>query len=80
MIDGVRCRVSVLVRVMVRSQEAPGNYPTAEPFSPRRAEWSTQGRVLVRINLWVPSRDTCMGHPLGRLQESSRAAAVALWK
>ena len=48
--EWVKCRVSVTVRVMfrvsVRSQESPGTDPTAEPLSPQRAEWGTQGRVL----------------------------------
>ena len=34
----------------------------------------------VRISLWVPKLDTRMGHPSGRPQDSSRAAAVMLCK
>ena len=41
-IEWVKCRMSVTVRVMfrvsVRSQESPGTDPTAEPLSPQRAE------------------------------------------
>ena len=62
MIDRVRCRVRVMARVMgrvrIRSQETPGTDPTAEHLSPRRAYWSTQRRVPVRIRLWVPRPDT----------------------
>ena len=74
----MRVLVRVRVGVRVRSQEAQGTDRTAEALSPRRFEWSTQGRVPVRINLWVPRPDKCMAHPSGRPQESSRAAAVVL--
>ena len=67
-----------MVRVKVRSQKTTGPDPTAEQWSPQRAEWSTHGRMLVRISLWVSRPDKCMIHPSFRLQESSRAAAVAL--
>ena len=46
----VRC----IFRVRIRSQEAPGSEPTEVQLSPRRAEWSGQGRVPVRISLCVP--------------------------
>ena len=34
----------------------------------------------VRIKIWVPRPDKCMGHPSGRPQEFSRAAAAGVWK
>ena len=58
--DRVMCRfrvmVTVTVRVMVSSQEAPGTELTAIHLSPRMDEWSAQGRVPVRIGPWVPSQ------------------------
>ena len=82
--DRIRCRlrdmVRVTVRARVRSQEAAHTEPTAEQMSPRKAEWSTQGRVPIRSSLWVPRPDKCVGHPSGRPQVSSHVAAVALWK
>ena len=56
--DWVRFWLAVLVgvRVTVRSQEAPGTEPTAVWLSTQRAELRAQGRVLVRISLWVPSQ------------------------
>ena len=84
MLDRVRCRVKVIVRVMirvrVRSQEALGTEPTPVVLSPRRGEWCPQGWVSVRTSLWVPRPEICKGHPLGRHQDSSHAAAVALLK
>ena len=62
----------VRVRVRVRSQEAPGPDPTAERWSPRQAEWSTQGRPLGRMSLCVPRPEIYMGHPSRRPQEYSR--------
>ena len=38
------------------------------------------GRVSVRISLWVPIPDKCMGDTSDMPQESSRAAVVMLWK
>ena len=75
-IDRVRCRVRVRVRFSVRvmSQEAPGTELTAEKLSPRRFQWSTQGRVPVRISLRVPWPVKCMGHPSGGAQESPSTA------
>ena len=70
----------VIVRVRVRSQEAPAAEPRAVQLSPQRAEWITQGRLPVWISLWVLRPDKYMGHPSGRPQESSRAALVALCK
>ena len=84
MLDRVRCRVKVMVRVMirvtVRFQEPLGTEPTTVVLSPRMGEWCPQGRVSVRTSLWVPRPDKCKGHPSGRPQDSSRAAAVALLK
>ena len=76
----LRVMVRVKVRVRVRSQEAPASELTPEQMSTRRPECSIQGRVLVRISLWVPRLDKCMGHPSGGPQDSSCAAAVVLWK
>ena len=80
----VRCRVRVMVRVMfrvwVRSQKAPGTEPTAEQLSPCRAEWTTLGRLPVRISLCLPRPDKYMGHTSGQPLESSCEAAVALCK
>ena len=70
----------MLVSIRVRFQDVPGTETIAEQLSPQRAEGSTQGRVLVRISLLVPRPDNCMGHPSFRPQESSCAAAAALWK
>ena len=68
------------VRVRVRSQEAARTEPTAEQMSPRKTQWSTQGRVSVRSSLGLPSPDECGGHRSGRPQASSHAGAVSLWK
>ena len=76
----IMVKFRVTVRVRVRSQEAPGPDLKTEQLSPRKAEWSTPGRVLVRSSLWVQSSDKCMGHILGRPHVYSRAAAVVLWK
>ena len=69
MLDRVRCRVRVIVRFTVtvrfRSQEALGTETTTVLLSPRRAEWSTQGKVSVRISLWVPRPDKFMGQMYG---------------
>ena len=82
--DRVRFRVRVMFKVMfrvrVRCQESPDTDPTAEQLSPRRSEWSTQGKVQVRISFWVPRPDKYMGHPSVRPKNSSSAAAIALWK
>ena len=84
MLDWVRCRVKVMVgvmiRVRVRSQETLGTEPTTVVLSQQRGEWCPQGRVSIRTSLWVPRPDKCKGHPLGRPQDSSHAAAVALLK
>ena len=84
MLDWVRCRVKVMVgvmiRVRVRSQETLGTEPTTVVLSPRRGEWWPQRRVSVRTSLWVPRPDKCKGHPSGRPQDSSCAAAVTLLK
>ena len=64
------------VRVRVRSQEGPGAEPTAGQQSPRMAELRAQGRVLVRISLWLPKPHNSLCPWSVRLQESSRAVAV----
>jgi len=71
-----RWRVPIRDRVRVRYQEAPGAKHTAGQWSPRRAELSAKGRVLVRIRLWLPRPHTSMGPWSGRPQESSRAPAA----
>ena len=54
-IDRVRSRLRARVRITVRVRVCPGRLqaltPTSEQLSPQRAEWSTQGRTLVRISL-----------------------------
>ena len=74
--DWVRFWLAVLVgvRVTVMSQEAPGTEPTAVWLSTQRGELRAQGRVLVRISLWVPMPDISMGHLLCRRQDSSQIA------
>ena len=57
------------------SQEAPGAEITRVKWPPRRAVLRAQGRVLVRISLWLPRPHNSMGPWLGRLQESSWVAA-----
>ena len=69
-----------MVSVRVSSQEAPGTEPTRVQLSPRGAELRAQGRVPVRVSLWVPRPDKCMGHWSGRLQESSQALHPGLQK
>ena len=51
-----RCsvRVTFLVMVEISSQEVLDPEPTAVRLSPRRADWSAQGRVLVSISLCIP--------------------------
>ena len=72
--------VRVKVRVRLRTQDAPGTETPTVHLSPRRAEWSTQGRVPVRIILWVPRPDYSMGHYSGRPQKYSLVDTLALWK
>ena len=78
--DRVRFRLRVLVKfsvtVRVSSQEAPGAEPTAVQWPPRRFQLRTQGRVLVRISLWLPRPHNSMGPWSIRPHESSQAAAV----
>ena len=76
----VRVRIKIRVRVNVRSKGAPGAEPTAVQLSPRRAEWSTQGRVPVSISLWFSNPDKYMGHPFCRPQESSCSDVVVVFK
>ena len=59
----IRCTLRVMDRVRFNSHKAPGMDPTAEQLSLQRAHSSTQGRMPVRISLWVPWPDKCMGHP-----------------
>ena len=47
----LRFMFRVTVRVRFGSQEALGTDPTAQHLFPRRAVWSTQGRVPVMISL-----------------------------
>ena len=53
----------------VCSQDVQGAKHIAVHLSPRRAELRAQGRVLVRVCLWVPRPDNSMGHWLVRPQE-----------
>ena len=80
MLDTVRLRVRVMFRftVSVKVQVSEGSDSTAKQLSSWRPECSTEGRVFIRINLWVPKPDKHKAHPLGRPQDSSRAAAVVL--
>ena len=82
-IDRVWCTVTFMVRVTVRfrcrSHETPDTDPKQQ-VSTWRAECSTQGRVPVSLRIWVPRPNKCMGHRLGRPQDSRCAAAVVLWK
>ena len=80
-IDRIRCRVILWLGLLL------GLGPTRlQALAPNRAgvnlkaECSTHGRVPISLSIWVPRPTRCMGHPLGRPQESSRAAAVTLWK
>ena len=72
--------VRVKVRVRLRTQNAPATETPTVDLSPRRAEWSTQGRVPVRISLWVPIPDNCMGRSSGRPQKYSLVDTLVLWK
>ena len=51
-----RCsvRVTVLFMFEISSQEVLDPEPTTVRLSPRRADWSAQGRVLVSISLCIP--------------------------
>ena len=64
------------VRVRVSCRETPGAEPIAGQLSPLRAKLRAQGRLLVRINLWLPRPRKSMGPWSGRPPESSRAAAA----
>ena len=72
----LRLRLSVPVRgrltVRVRSQVALGAEPTGVQWSPRRAELRAQGRLRVRISLWLPRPHNSMGTWSGSPQESLR--------
>ena len=61
----------VRVKVRIRSQDAAGTETSTLHLSPRRAEWSTQGSMPVRISLWVPRPHNSMGRSSGRSQKYS---------
>ena len=54
-----------------------GRCPSAPPG---RAQCTPHGPLPDSRRIWVPRPNKCMGHPLGRPQDSSPAAAVTLWK
>ena len=63
------------IKVRGTSQEVPRTEPTAKQWSPRRAELKAQGKVLVRMRLWMPShtrRSVLIEEP----PEFSQAAAA----
>ena len=78
----VRCTFRVMdrVRFRVSSYEAAGKGSTAEQLSPQGPQSSPPRRVPEEISIWGARPHKCNGSPAGKPPESSRAAAVALWK
>ena len=71
--DPIRGRV----RVRIRSQEAPVAEITAVQWSPRRSEFSAQGRVQFSMSLCLPRPHNSMRPWSGRPQEFFRAISAS---
>ena len=69
----------VTFTVWVRFQEVRGTVPQAVQWSHWRNQWRANGRLLLRLSLWVPKPVSVVGQSSDGLQ-TLFAASSGLWK